>query len=395
MKNIAKRAIILMIVMAILFTAACNQASPDNTGVPSATQAPVETAQPTPAPTPEPSPRTVLDNAGQEITVPGTINSIAIISTLPLASVYCMVAGSGEKIVGLTPASKNAAVTSFLVEIAPELADVSTEFAQGETVNVEEIIALSPEVVFYNTNNQGDTEAAALLQAAGIPCVGFSPVMFQGNTIETFNAWATLIGDVMGFEERAEEIVSYGRLVEAMVTERVSTIPENERKSALLLGNYNSSAIVAAGKPFGRYWLAAIGAENVAIDIEQALAPINLEQIYAWDPDVIFLNSFSAFTAEDIINSTAVPGQDWSGLSAVQNGQVYKMPLGVYYWFPPCSDSPLSLQWLAKNLYPELFEDIDIDQTIKDYYLDFYGITLTDEQLDTLYNPPAESAMAT
>ena len=34
-----------------------------------------------------------------------------------------------------------------------------------------------------------------------------------------------------------------------------------------------------------------------------------------------------------------------------------------------------------------------MDAEIKDYFQNFYGVTLTDEDLNTLYNPPAESAM--
>ena len=191
----------------------------------------------------------------------------------------------------------------------------------------------------------------------------------------------------------ADEIVSYGKDVAAMVMDRVSKIPAEERRSALILTNYNASGITAAGATFGRYWLATIGADNVAIDIQQKVAQVSLEQIYEWDPEVIFLNSFSSFTAEDIAQGNAVAGHDWSGLTAVQNGDFYKMPLGMYYWFPPCSDSPLALQWLAQKLYPETFADIDMDAEIKDYFQRFYGVTLSDEDLHTLYNPPATSAM--
>jgi len=343
----------------------------------------------------EPQTRTVVDNDGNSVEVPAQIERVAIISTMPLASVYCMVRGSGEGIIALTPASANAAATSLLAEIAPELADVSTDFATGEVVNVEEVIKLHPDVVFYNTGNQADSEAVANLQTAGIPCVGFSTTLFEGNTIETFNAWVELLGDVFGEEtgEQVEAIVEYGRAVEADVIERVSAIPEAERKSALILANYTSGAIVAAGNTFGRYWLRTIGAENVAMEIDKPISPVNLEQIYAWNPDVIFLNSFSAFKAEDILNNTAVEGHDWSGIQAVKDGNVYKFPMGVYYWFPPCSESPLALQWLAKTLYPELFEDIDMIQMIKDYYHDFYNFDLSQEQLDFMFNPPAETAM--
>ena len=335
----------------------------------------------------------VVDTIGQTVEVPNQIDRIVIISTMPLASVYTMVVGSAEKLVGLTPDSKNAAVHSFLIRFAPEIANVSTDFAAGDEPNVEEVVKLDPDVVFYNTNAEEDAAACQKLLQLGVPCVGFSTTIDDNNTVETFNTWAELIGSVMQEEVKAKEITDYGRKVQAMVKERVDAIPEDQRGSALILANYTPNAIVAAGSTFGRYWTSAIGAEDVASSIDQAVSPVALEDIYAWDPDVIFLNSFSAYTADDILNSTAVEGQDWSGLSAVKNGRVYKYPLGVYYWFPPCFDSPLALEWMATKMYPEAFADIDMDQEIKDYYEKFYGLTLTDEDLATLYNPPADSAM--
>ena len=334
--------------------------------------------------------RTVIDATEREIIVPGEINRVVIMSTMPLCSVYCMAGGDPDKIVGLTPESKNAAVNSFLSQVA-DLSDVSTAFAEGEAVNVEEVMNLNPDVVFYNSWHAGDSAAAAKLEELGVACVGFTTDI--PSAIESVSTWATLIGQVLGTEMQADKIVAYGQDVEKMVMDRVAQIPEEERRSALILANYNASGISAAGTTFGRYWLATIGAENVALELTQKVAPVSLEQIYAWDPEYIFLNSFSAFTAEDLMTNNAIAGHDWSGLTAVQNGHVYKMPLGMYYWFAPCSDSPLALQWLAKHLYPEQFTDIDMDAEIKDYFKEFYGVTLSDEDLHTLYNPPAESAM--
>ena len=371
-------------VMSLSLLAGCASSEPA-VSAPSASSSAVSSQ----VPEAEAATRVVVDDTGREITVPAQIDRIAIISTMPLCSVYCMAGGDPDKIVGLTPSSKNAAVNSFLNRVA-DLEDVSTAFA-GETVNVEEVMNLEPDVVFYNSSAPADCAAVEKLEALGVPCVGFTTTI--SSTIETLNVWATQVGQVLGTEMQAGEIVEYGKEVEKMVMDRVSQIPEAERRSALILANYNSSAISAAGATFGRYWLATIGADNVAIELEQKVNPVSLEQIYEWDPEVLFLNSFSAFTAEDLMNNTAIPGHDWSGLTAVQNGDVYKMPLGMYYWFAPCSDSPLALQWLAKHLYPELFEDIDMDAEIKDYFQNFYGVTLTDEDLNTLYNPPAESAM--
>jgi len=352
--------------------------------------APANSNSSTPSSSSEITTRTLIDATGRKITVPAKIDRIAIISTMPLCSVYCMAGGDPAKIVGLTPSSKNAAVNSFLNRVA-DLDEVSSAFAQSGTVNVEEVMNLNPDVVFYNAGNAADSEAVKKLESLGVPCVGFSTAI--ASTIETVSEWATTIGNVLGTEMAAGEIVKYGKDVEEMVAKRVASIPENERRSAIILTNYNAAGITVAGATFGRYWLSTIGAKNMAISVEQKTAPVSLEQIYDWNPDVIFLNSFSAFTPEQIASGNAVAGHDWSGLAAVANNRLYKMPLGMYYWFPPCSDSPLALQWLAKKLYPELFEDIDMDKEIKDYFLRFYKVTLTDEDLKTLYNPPAESAM--
>ena len=116
-----------------------------------------------------------------------------------------------------------------------------------------------------------------------------------------------------------------------------------------------------------------------------------MEQIYAWNPDMIFITNFSSVLPEYLYNNT-IEGDDWSNVKAVQEGQVYKFPLGMYRWFPPSSDTPLALMWLAKTIQPELFADIDIDQEIKDYYVKYYNVELTDDDLQVIYNPAREAA---
>lgn len=337
-----------------------------------------------------PETRTVTDQAGNTVEVPGEVSRVAIISTVPLASVYVMMTGEADTIVGLTPGSKNAAVHSFLSKLR-DFTQVESGFSQGDTVNVEAVMALEPDVVFYNTVNAADSEAASQLTELGVACVGFSTgVSKAGDTIETFTSWAKLMGDVLGKETRAQELADYGK----QAVERVTAAAAVESpKNVLILNNYTGTTLLAAGNTFGTYWLNTCGANNVASGIEKPAAPVDLEQIYAWDPDMILLNSFSAYTPDDILNSTAGEGQDWSGLKAVQEQQVFKFPLGVYYWFAPCSDSPLALQWVAKTVYPELFEDLDLDAEILSYYENFYGITLTQADLELLYAPPAEAAM--
>ena len=64
----------------------------------------------------------------------------------------------------------------------------------------------------------------------------------------------------------------------------------------------------------------------------------------------------------------------------------------MYRWFPPASDTPLVLKWLATKIQPEKFADIDMDQEIKDYYEKYYNVELTDEDLQEIYNPARAAA---
>ena len=64
----------------------------------------------------------------------------------------------------------------------------------------------------------------------------------------------------------------------------------------------------------------------------------------------------------------------------------------MYRWFPPSSDTPLMLKWIAKENYPEIFSDVDMNKEVKDYYVKFYGLELTDEEVEKIFNPSREAA---
>jgi len=348
-----------------------------------------KTAEPTDTTT---GTHTIVDHAGNEVEVPNEINRIVILDITPLPSVYCMMVGDASKIVGMTPASKNVAVNSLLNVVAPELENVETGFTAGEAINTEELLALNPDVIFYRMETQTDVDAVSKLS---IPAVAFSTSVFEGNTIDTLNGWVELLANVFNddsINEKAAKIIQAGKDAQAMVTERVSGLSEAERTPSFVIHNYDESGIKAGGTTFAKYYLDTAGAKNVGSSIKGLFEPVTLEQIYEWNPQVVFLNSFSKFSPDDFYNNSAIEGDDWSGIDAVMNKRVYKYPIGMYYWFPPCSDSPLSIQWVAKSLYPDLFEDIDMKETTKTYYKEFYGIDLTDEQLEGIFNPSTKAA---
>ena len=111
---------------------------------------------------------TITDHAGNEVTLPKEINRIVTTSIYPFASVVTMYLGSAEKLVGIHPVSYSAAVNSTLGKLFPEIANASTSFMTGSDLNIEELIKLEPDVVFYNA---GNTQEKELCDQAGIPAV--------------------------------------------------------------------------------------------------------------------------------------------------------------------------------------------------------------------------------
>ena len=147
----------------------------------------------------------------------------------------------------------------------------------------------------------------------------------------------------------------------------------------------------SGSKFFGQFWADAVGAVNVAEEIttdNQVAA--NMEQVYKWNPTIIFITNFTAAQPDDLYNNT-IGNYDWSAVDAVKNQKVYKMPLGMYRSYTPGADTPVTLLWFAKNTYPELFEDIDMIQETKDYYKEVFGVELTDDQASAIFEPNAEA----
>ena len=68
------------------------------------------------------------------------------------------------------------------------------------------------------------------------------------------------------------------------------------------------------------------------------------------------------------------------------------MPLGMYRSYTCGVDTPVTLLWIAKTVYPDLFKDIDITEETKKYYKEVFGITLTDEQATKIFAPTSKAS---
>ncbi len=339
-----------------------------------------------------PGTRIVVDDNGDKVEVPEKIERVVVTNILPLASAVAVYLNDGSRIVGMHPASYSAAKNGLLGELYPEVLKADTGFIQGANLNIEALMALRPDVVLVNAP---DRRMIDMIRGAGLAAFGISPSKWHYDVIETHNRWmqslAQLFPEAKG---KGELIEKKSREIAKMVADRTKDLPREERARILFIFRYDAKSLVTSGKNFfGQYWCDAVGGINVAegITADNSNAVIGMEEVYGYDPDVIFITNFTAALPEDIYGNK-IGGDDWSPVKAVREKRVYKMPLGIYRSYTPSADTPLTLLWMAKRVYPERFKDVDLTTEVKKYYQTVFGVSLTEKQISRMFLPEAAAS---
>ena len=333
--------------------------------------------------------KTITDQNGRDVNIPSKISKVVTTNILPFPSAYFIATGSCDNLVGIHPASKSAAAASMLSILSPKIMKANTDFIKGNDINLEELLKLDPDIVFFLGTNKMELEK---VDKSGIPGVAIQTMSIaNGDSLETLNSWLELLGKITGKGDRADKIIAYGRETQQMIDEKLKSVSDEKKLKGLMIFTLEEKNIEVSGSGFfGHHWLIATGAIDVSEEIK-IKAKVDMEQIYKWNPEIIYITNFTQTQPEDLINNK-INGQDWSKVRAVQDKKVYKIPLGVYRWFPPSGDTPLMLKWLAQKNHPEVFSDYKIEEEIKDYYSMFYNYKLSDKQVEMILNPARAAA---
>ena len=368
---------ICSIVLAVTMLAGCGTASTAKTTASASASASASAI---------PAEVTITDHADRTVTVPTDPEKVAILDIYPLPSLLTVYLNSADSIVAMEPVSMNAAKAGILSQLYPDILNVNTDIMNGDDVNMEALAALQPDVVFYNAAKKDEAQQ---LEDAGLTAVGISATKFSYDAIKTYQEWMSLLDQIYPdyAGKRGTQAGDYASQVYNDVQDKVKDVTDKQK--VLFLYQYDDTAMVtSSSKFFGQWWCDAVGAANVAQDVpaDNMNAKITMEQVYEWNPDVIIITNFTKTTPDDLYNN-AVGSDDWSSVKAVQDKRVYKMPLGVYRTYTPGIDTPLTLEWLAQAVYPDLFSDVDVASDVKDYYNKLFGVTLTDDQISAMYTP--------
>ena len=333
-------------------------------------QSTAETASETPAAETRDGKIVITDQLGKTIEFDEPPQRLAT-TIMPFPYIFHAVMGDNDYMVGCNPSSMVAYEDSALRHMYTKMAEADTSWVDTSfVVNIEELLKLQPDVVFQWNYM---TEEIEKMEAAGIKVIAL-----QYGSVEDLETWIRIIAALYQKEERGEEIITYFHQCVDEVTQTLADggVTAEDYPTVVHL----SDNMKVAGQGFTNYWMEQSGAVNPAADLTGEDLNVDMEQMMLWNPDLIYIGNFTEIQPSDLLENK-LEGEDWSLIKAVQEGQVYKIPIGGYRWDPPGVETPLMIKWAASHQYPELFADMDMKEEVSEFYQEVYNFTLTDEML--------------
>lgn len=296
MKHLNKTLAALLAALLLALTACAPAAAPEATQAPEATEAPAATDAP------EAAGVTVTDMTGREITLDAPATRVVALSASDCEIIYAL--GAGELLVG----------RGEYCDYPAEVLEVPAVQSGAET-NIEQIIALEPQVLFMAKMAQTEEQIAAL-EAAGVHVV-VSDAQDIAGVYEAIG----MIGTLLGREAEAG----------TMVADMVAAFDDVAARAA----GDGSETIYFEVSPL-QYGLWAAGADTFMDEIAQMLgltnafadvsgwAEVSEEQVLSRDPDYIV--TISMYYGEGPTPVEEIQGRaGWENVSAVKNGKILNL----------------------------------------------------------------------
>jgi len=266
----------------------------------------------------------------------------------------------------------------FLGLMDPNLTD---KLVLAGDAGPEQIAAAKPDVVVMKSYLSGGLGQS--VERLGIPVV-----YLDLETPEQYLRDLQTLGALFGDLQRAESLRSlYGEQLQT-VEDALNTMAEADKPKVLVL-TYSQQGGATAFQVPPMSWMQTqvvelAGGNPVWSEAADSggWVTVNLEQIAVWNPDHIFLISYSQDTSQ--IRKTLAEQPSWQTLKAVQSGHFYGFPADFISWDQPDPRWILGLSWMTSKLQPERFSNPDPFQKIEDFYRLAYnleGITVREKIL--------------
>lgn len=340
-----KRISFLLVLAMVLTMAACGNTAKAPTT--EASSAAAETLGLTEA---APESRVIADAAGRTVEIPAEVNQVVCVGVGALR--YTCYVGGADRVIGVEDYETKPGMSRLYNYVNfDKFKDLPVIGTNGEPF-VEEIVGVDPQVIVMSSYAKQDADE--LSEKTGIPVV----VVPGSDTTLDDKAYETIriLGELYGLEDRAETLIAYLRGVQKDLDDRTASIPEESKPTCYVggvsfKGQHGFEGTEAYYGPFE-----LIHAKNLANTTDQTGAfNIDVEQVLAWDPDVIFLD----FNGMSLIKEDYEAHPDfYNALTAVQEGKVYSQ-ISFRSSASNLETALADAYYAACIMFPDAFSDID------------------------------------
>jgi len=309
--------------------------------------------------------KTVVDAMGNTVTIPKNVEKIVALYGACSAPYVLSGVGAGDKLIGGLCFK-----TPMQVKVQPEYDKLDTYKVQEYEGNIEELLKLKPDVVFgwYTLKNEKE------MRDAGVPLV-----LLKSTNLSDEMKNIQIISEITGTQDTAKQLIDYFNDTVKMVKDKVSAIPQSEKKKVLVLSKVNPLKAMGADARDGDL-IRKAGGKFVTDNVPGFTVDLNMEQLLNLDPDYIIVSPTGKTNYDDIVNNSSV----WDNVRAKKEGHVYQAPIGVFYWDKSQIEPNLYLLWLTNMLYPDIISSETLkDETVK-YYKKFFNYDLTDDDYNAI-----------
>jgi iron complex transport system substrate-binding protein len=316
----------------------------------------------------------VTDATGHVVTIPATVTRVA--DAWHANNAMILMLGGANKIVATTAQAQR---QPWLHRLFPQIDRVPAAFNAAGEVNMETLIGAHPDVIL-TAYNGAEPKWAGQARASGIPVV-----MMPNESLNALKETLRMTGAVLGPRESqaAAEFIRYFDGNIRRVSAITGGIPPADRPRVLHTASAGILTVDGHHSVIDD-WISIAGGRNAA-DVEGLGRPVTMEQVVAWNPDVIIVG-----TAPNGQNRQAILDDPrWRQISAVKSGKVYVNPSGAYLWDRHSAEAALQILWAAKVLHPEQFIDIDIKKETVEFYARYFHYALSDAEFASILNATA------
>ena len=234
---------------------------------------------------------------------------------------------------------------------------------------VEQMAPLNPDLVILKTSMKD--EIGIGLEEVGIPVIYVS---FEN--IDNINDDIRVIGKILNEDERAEEIILEYQRIYSEINDQVK-ITTNV-KDVLILQATNIDQKYSFQVPSSG-WLQTKMTEDlksnpvwVSESLSGGWTEVNFEQILNWNPDNIFIINYRGQSNE--IAMGLKNDELWKSFLSSNEANISPYPYDFTSWDQPDPRWILGYTWMASELHPELIGREYLLETVKNFYIFFYGL---------------------